>query len=76
MLAHCRTAVVMLALLTVITGLAYPALVTAIACVAAALVLYAIVVLLVGVADDDDSTLGLRRTGIRFGTARPATCRA
>ena len=31
MLAHCRTAVVMLALLTVITGLAYPALVTAIA---------------------------------------------
>lgn len=52
------------------------ALVTAIACVAAALVLYAIVVLLVGVADDDDSTLGLRRTGIEFGAAPPATCRA
>lgn len=52
------------------------ALLTAIACVAAALVLYAIVVLLVGVTDDDDSPLGFRWTGMRIGAIARATCRA
>ena len=45
------------------------ALLTAIACVAAALVLYAIMALLVGVSDDDDSPLGWRGSGMTIGAA-------
>lgn len=51
------------------------ALLTAIACVAAALVLYAIMTLLVGVTDDD-SPLGMRRSGILIGATKRATRRA
>ena len=51
------------------------ALVTAIACVAAALVLYALMVLLVGVTDDD-SPLGARPRSILIGATTRATRRA
>jgi hypothetical protein len=51
------------------------ALLTAIACVAAALVLYALLVLLVGVTDDD-SSLGARPSGILIGATNRATRRA
>ena len=51
------------------------ALLTAIACVAAALLLYAILALLVGVTDDD-SSLGFRRAAVRIGATPRATRRA